>query len=81
MRFEGLKKLRWFFFVLAAIGIAYTPSEILRAVSEAKSDHRLIFGYAIGLVIRLLFIFYSFKIWWETRPKNNPTPNPNSPLK
>jgi hypothetical protein len=74
MKYEGLKKLRWLFFALAAIGIAYTPSAILTVISNATSDHQLIIPLAGALVIRLLFIGFFLKIWWETGKKSGKTP-------
>ena len=74
MKYEGLKKLRWLFFALAAIGIAYTPYAILTVFSNATSDHRLIIPFAGALVIRLLFIGFFLKIWWETGKKSGKTP-------
>ena len=79
MKYEGFKKLRWLFFALAVIGIAYTPSAILTVFTNAMSDHRLIIPFAGALVIRLLFIGFSLKIWWETGKKSGATPNPDGP--
>ena len=70
MKYEGLRKLRWLFFLGAAIEIAYTPSAILTAISSAKSDHRLIIPFAGALAIRLLVIGFFLKIWWETKKKS-----------
>lgn len=77
VKYEGLKKLRWLFFALAAIGIAYTPSAILTVLSIARSDHRLIIPFVGALVIRLVFIGFFLKIWWETGKKSGTTSNPN----
>jgi len=79
MKYDGLKKLRWLFFALAAIGIVYTPSAILTVFSNAASDHRLIIPFAGALVIRLLFIGFFLKIWWETGKKSGATSNPDGP--
>jgi len=79
MKYESLKKLRWLFFALAVIGIAYTPSAILTLVSDATADHRLIIPFTLALVIRLLFIGFFLKIWWETGKKSGTTSNQDSP--
>ena len=79
MKYEGLKKLRWLFFAMTAIGIAYTPSAILTVFSIATSDHRLIIPAAGALVIRLLFIGFFLKIWWETGKKSGTSSSPDSP--
>jgi hypothetical protein len=73
-KYEGVKKLRWLFFALAAIGLAGTPSAILTVVSNASSDHRLIIPFVGALVIRLLFIGFFLNIWWETGKKSGKTP-------
>lgn len=65
-KYEGLRKLRWLFFVGAVIGIVSTPSAILTAIVSATADHRLIIPYAGAVVIRLLTIGFFIKIWWET---------------
>jgi hypothetical protein len=72
MKYAGLKKLRWVFFGLAAIGIAQTPAALLAVISEAKEDHRLIPLFLMGGVIRFLFIGFFLKIWWETRASVEP---------
>src|SRR5437899_7513145 len=69
-KYEGLKKVRWLFFALAAIGIAGTPSAILPVLSNATSDHRLAILFVDALVIRLLFIGFFLKIWWEAGKKS-----------
>jgi hypothetical protein len=79
MKYEGLKKLRWWFFALAAIGIAYTPSAILTVFSNATSDHRLIIPFVGALLIRLLFIGFFLKIWWETGKKSGTSSNLDGP--
>jgi hypothetical protein len=76
-KYEGVKKLRWLFFVLAAIGIAETPSAILSAYLNATSDHHLIIPFIGALVIRLLLIGFFLKVWWETGKKSGTTPNPD----
>ena len=70
MKYEGLRKLRWLFFVVATIGIAYTPSAVLTAISSARADHRLIIPFAGAVVIRLIVIGFFLKVWWETRKQS-----------
>jgi hypothetical protein len=79
MKYEGLRKLRWLFFAVAAIGIVYTPSAILTVFSITRSDHRLIIPSVGALVIRLLFIGFFLKIWWETGKKSGTSLNPDGP--
>ena len=81
MKYEGLRKLRWGFFVVAAIGIADTPSAILTAISSAKTDHRLIIPFAGAVVIRLLVIGFFLKIWWETKKKSPTSKQGNATAK
>ncbi|OLB27394.1 MAG: hypothetical protein DMG41_34110 [Acidobacteria bacterium] len=81
MKYEGLRKLRWLFCLAAAIGIAYTPSAILTAISSAKSDHRLIIPFAGAVVIRLLVIGFFLKIWWETKKKSQASKQGNATAK
>lgn len=66
MKYEGVKKMRWIFLGLAVIGIVQTPFVIPPAISSAIADHRLIIPFVVALVIRILFIGFFLKIWWET---------------
>jgi hypothetical protein len=70
MKYAGLKKFRWAFFVFAVLGIADTPIEISRAASHASADHRLIFPFLGAFLIRFLVIGFFLKIWWDTRKRS-----------
>jgi len=52
---------------LATIGILETPFVIPSAVSQAISDHRLIVPFVMAFAVRVLFIGFFSKIWWDTR--------------
>lgn len=67
MKSEGLRKIRWIAFVLAAVGILQTPFVIPGAVWAAIADHRLIAPFIGAFAIRVLVIGFLLKIWWDTR--------------
>ncbi|HEY6388450.1 MAG TPA: hypothetical protein VIX91_22450 [Candidatus Acidoferrum sp.] len=81
MKYAGLKKYRWLFFALAAIGIIQTPFAILSAISEARADHRLILPLLLALTIRFAMLGFFSKIWWDTRSSSETSSNLPSPTK
>jgi uncharacterized membrane protein YdjX (TVP38/TMEM64 family) len=74
MKTAGLKKVRWIAFALAALGILQTPFVIPGAVSHAIADHRLIAPFMMAFAIRVLFISFLAKIWWDTRASADSPP-------
>jgi len=79
LKTEGLKKVRWVALALAAVGILQTPFVIPDAVSKAIADHRLIALFLMAFAIRVLFIDFLSKIWWDTRANAGGRPDsPNS---
>jgi hypothetical protein len=77
MKSEGLRKVRWIAFGLAALGILQTPVVIANAISTAGTDHRLIAPFVMAVVIRVVLIGFFLKIWWDTRA--DATASPTSP--
>jgi hypothetical protein len=79
---EGLRKVRWIAFALAAIGILQTPFVIPGAVSQSIADHRLIALFLGAFAIRVLVIGFFLKIWWDTRASvENRSPDSSNPKK
>jgi hypothetical protein len=72
MKYAGLKNVRWIALALAVIGIIQTPFAVAPAISKAIVDHRLIIPFVGTFAIRILFLGFMLKIWWDTRdnPKN-----------
>jgi hypothetical protein len=65
----SLRKYRWLFLALAAIGIVGTPSAIVSAV-RTVGDHSTVFlitVFGLAFLIRLFMISFFLKIWWDTR--------------
>ena len=79
MKSEGLRKVRWAAFALAAIGILQTPFVIANAVSGATADHRLIAPFVGAFAIRVLVISFFLKIWWDTRASADSRPASTDP--
>jgi hypothetical protein len=71
MKSEGLRKVRWIAFGLAALGILQTPVVISNAISKAGADHRLIFPFIMAFAMRVVIIGFLSKIWWDTRADAN----------
>jgi hypothetical protein len=71
MKNEKLRKVRWIAFGLAAFGILQTPIVIMNAISHAAADHGLIVPFVLAFAIRVLFIGFFLKIWWDTRADAN----------
>ena len=67
MKNESLRKVRWIAFALAAGGMLETPFVIPNAISEARADHRMIVPFVMAFSIRVFFIGYLSKVWWDTR--------------
>lgn len=67
MKNEKLRKVRWIAFALAAFGIVQTPIVVMNAISQAGADHRLIVPFVMAFAIRVVFIGFFLKIWWDTR--------------
>jgi uncharacterized membrane protein YdjX (TVP38/TMEM64 family) len=80
MKTAGLRKVRWIAFALAALGILQTPFVVPRALSLAIADHRLIATFVAAFAIRVLFIGFLAKIWWDTR-ENAHNPDSSNPKK
>jgi hypothetical protein len=74
MKTEGLRKVRWIAFGLAAVGILQTPFVISNAISHATADHQLIVPFVMAFAIRVLFIGFLLKIWWNTRASADASP-------
>ena len=81
MKTEGLRKVRWIAFALAAVGILQTPFVIPGAVSQAVADHRLIVPFVGAFAVRVLVIGFFSKIWWDTRTSANSSPDSSNPKK
>jgi len=81
MKTEGLRKVRWIAFALAAVGILQTPFVIPGAVSQAIADHRLIVPFVGAFAVRVLVIGFFSKIWWDTRASANSSPDSSNPKK
>jgi hypothetical protein len=79
MKNEKLKKVRWIAFGLAAFGIVQTPIVIMNAISRAGADHRLIVPFVLAFAIRVLFIGFFLKIWWDTRADASASPTSPKP--
>jgi hypothetical protein len=73
---EKLKKVRWIAFGLAAFGIVQSPIVIMNAIPRASADHRLIVPFVLAFAIRVLFIGFFLKIWWDTRADADTSPKP-----
>ena len=78
MKTAGLRKIRWIAFALAAVGILQTPFVIPGAVSQAIADHRLVAPFVMAIAIRVLFIGFFAKIWWDTRASADSPDSSNS---
>jgi hypothetical protein len=81
MKTEGLRKVRWIAFALAAFGILQTPFVIPGAVSQVIVDHWLIFPFVGAFAIRVLVIGYFLKIWWDSRASADSGPDSSNPKK
>jgi len=81
MKNEGLRKVRWIAFALAAVGILQTPFVIPNAVSKAITDHWLIIPFVVAFAIRVLVIGFFLKIWWDTRASADSSPDSPNPKK
>jgi len=79
MKSEGLRKVRWIAFGLAALGILQTPVVISNAISQAGADHRLIVPFVMAFAIRVVLIGFFSKIWWDTRADANASPTSPKP--
>ncbi|MGD0544983.1 MAG: hypothetical protein ABSB65_11280 [Candidatus Acidiferrales bacterium] len=78
MKSEGLRKVRWIAFALAALGILETPFVIPNAMSQAMADHRLIVLFVMAFAIRIFIIGLLSKVWWDNRADANASPaSPN----
>jgi hypothetical protein len=78
---KSLRKVRWLAFALAALAFLQTPFVLPRAISQAGVDHRLILPFVMAFAMRVLFIGFLAKIWWDTRANagNTDSFNPKPP--
>jgi hypothetical protein len=65
---KWIRKFRWGWFAIAAIGILQTPMAVINAVHLVGSNHRLAPIIPIAFVIRFGMIWLFLKLWWDTRP-------------
>jgi hypothetical protein len=62
------RRMRWLWLALSLLGLISTPSAVLDAVENYKTDHRL--GWIIPLAFGMRFgqIWLFAWLWWKCRP-------------
>jgi hypothetical protein len=67
-----MRKLRWLFLGCAIVMVIQTPFTLNGAISEIRTDHRLIPVMVIGFLFRLGWIGAFLFGWWKFRSNQAP---------